>query len=363
VAALARAWWVFWFTPGRPENLGVCRLLFFGGMLLLYGPRDFSEWAHVDPVFWRPVMLIHALRLPLFSAEVLSLLQAVWKTALALSCVGLLTRVSTAAALLGGVYFLALPQNFGVISHMDMAPLLVLAVMALSRCGDAWSLDRLIGAARHPEAPGTSEGSTGGENTWPVRMVWVVLALVFFSAGVTKLRRSGLEWALSDQLALILAGRSLELTWTLPTSWGLTVAERPWLSRSLAVVTLLVELGYPLSLVSGAARRVLVPCTLLMLIGFRILLGPYFTPVMLCHVFWVPWTTLGPGVPRALVRRRVWALRSDGCGGAAPRSAGAGGAARRDERLGAHQPAVPRPEPGQLSAGHACGLAPGAARP
>jgi len=51
-----------------------------------------------------------------------------------------------------------------------------MGVLALSRCGDAFSLDRLVRARRHAEAPPPS-----GEYRWPARMILLVMSCVFFA--------------------------------------------------------------------------------------------------------------------------------------------------------------------------------------
>ena len=94
-----------------PDNLAVCRIVFFGAMFFYYLPRDVSAWAGVSSAFWDPVWIFDGrLRLPLLSAthpvlstRTLDVIQVAWKIALALSCAGVLTRVSTAVSFVFGV--------------------------------------------------------------------------------------------------------------------------------------------------------------------------------------------------------------------------------------------------------------------
>lgn len=287
--ARAQRWRHFWFAPTRPTNLGVCRALFCGLLLLLYWRYDFSLWTEVSHVFWKPTGLFKYLHLPVLSAPVLVVLQIVWKGALALSCIGLWTRVSTAVGFLLGAYLLGLPHCFGKIHHNEGLVLCVLVVLAFSRCGDGWSVDRLLGAARRGTDPPPS-----AEYTWPIRLVCVLLALVFFAAGIAKLRHSGPAWIASDNLALMLIQNHYHKVRTDPlTSWGLDLAQYGWLCRLLAAATVLIEVGYPLALVSRTARWVVVPGACLMLVGIRLLLGPAFEQFLMCSLFWVPWERAG----------------------------------------------------------------------
>src|SRR5438034_6053812 len=103
---LRERWMRFWFEPASPRNLGICRALFFGALLFFYLRRDFSAWAEVSNVFWLPIWLFRRFHLPLLSEDRLAIVQVVWKVALGLSCIGLLTRLSTLIAFILGIYLL-----------------------------------------------------------------------------------------------------------------------------------------------------------------------------------------------------------------------------------------------------------------
>lgn len=286
--ATRRRWLDFWFCPERPDNLGLCRLLFYGAIFLLYLPRDLALWGEVSPVFWMPLFTFEALRLPVAPAGVLAALAVAWKVALGLGCLGLFTRLSTATSFVLGFYLLGLPHNFGKVHHFDALLVFVFGALAFARCGDAWAVDALIRRRRGGAAPKAS-----GEYRWPVRLVWVLFALIFFAAGLAKLRASGPAWVLSDNMAALLIAQQYPTSEPGPlVDWGLALARRRWLYQPLAAATLLLELGYPLALVSRRARWIVVPGMLLAQIGIRVLLGPSFEQFVICNLFWVPWDRL-----------------------------------------------------------------------
>ena len=116
-------------------------------------------------------------------------------------------------------------------------------------------------------------------------------AVIFFSAGLSKLRHSGLQWVFSDHLAIVLVRHQYFVSDGEPlTSWGLAIAAYPWAPRLLAAISLATEVLYPLALFSRRARLVLVPAGIAFLVGIRLLMGPTFEPFVMCNVFWVPWT-------------------------------------------------------------------------
>src|SRR4051812_2249567 len=112
-------WMTFWFAPARATNLGVARIIFFGALAAFYIPHNFSIWGSVSPAFLQPIWLFDTFRLPVLSPLMLTAAETVWKLALVLSCVGLLTRFSMAAVAVLGTYLLGLPHNFGQTYHFD----------------------------------------------------------------------------------------------------------------------------------------------------------------------------------------------------------------------------------------------------
>lgn len=282
---LRERWVGFWFAAGDPFDLAVCRIGFFGGLFLLYLDRDFSGWGDVSPAFWMPTWSFSALRIPVLTADTLAVLQWIWKASLATSAIGLFTRASTATAFVLGFHLLGLPHNFGKQSHVDAVVVIVMAIMAVARCGDSLALDRRL-RERPPVAP-------DGEYTWPLRAVWMTLALAFFAAGVAKMRASGLPWIFSENLAIAILQNNYEIASHSPTrSWGSVLAEHPSLCRMAAAMTVTAELGYPLALVNRRARWLLVPGMFCIQLGIRISMGIAFDEFMLSNLFWIRWSRL-----------------------------------------------------------------------
>jgi hypothetical protein len=294
-------WDRFWFVPTRASTLGVCRALFFAALFGFYVFEDFSGWSDVSQSFWRPVWLFRALDLTVLPHAALETVQIVWKAALALAAIGLFTRAATIVAFVLGAYLLGLPHSFGQTYHFDALHVFVLAALAVAPSGDAWSLDSLIRVARRPNAP---RPATSGVYGWPIRFVWVAMSLVFVAAGLSKLRHSGLEWIASDTMSIFLVRAHYHVSDADPIGrLGLAIAQSPFASRAIALLTILVETAYPLALVSRRARLLLVPSAALMLVGIRVLMGPTFGVFLVCNLFWVPWSRVG-----AFVRARARGL-------------------------------------------------------
>lgn len=301
---LVDRWHAFWFREESPVSLALLRIVLFGLLFFYYLPADYRPLG--DPSlapFWRPVFPLLLIPLPTVSSETLALMQVAWKLSLLLACIGLMTRLATLSAFLIGSYLIAIAQSYAVMSHVDAAIPLVLGVMAAARCNHALALDRRV--FRRPAMP------PSGDYRWPLQATRLITVFVLFNGGVSKLRHSGLEWAFSENLSIVMLQNQHYYTPHPPlTTWGVDLAPIVWFTQMLAFGTLLIELGMPLALVSDLARRLLVPSALMMFVAIRLLLGPDFTPFIICLVAcWPNWASLArkfvdarPQLPTFLLR-------------------------------------------------------------
>ncbi len=286
--AVKRRWLDYWFASVGPERLALCRIGFYGALFLLYALSDLRPFGHLV-AFWSPLPTFDLLGLPAPTVGGLAVAQVAWKVALLCCCVGFLTRPAAVVSFVLGFYLIGLPYNFGSLKHDDAITVLVLGVLALARTGDAYSVDRWLATRRKPGVP----AAPSGEYRWPIGFVCLLIAWVFCAAGLSKLRLSGLEWIFSDSLAILLLQNQYHLTPADPLPVvGPLLARVGWLCQIMAAFTIVVEVSMPLALLGGWARRILLPCGVLLLIGFRVTLGPDFIRLIICMLFWVPWDTL-----------------------------------------------------------------------
>lgn len=279
----------FWFARVGPKPLALLRLLFFAWLFLWYWGYDFRAVGLHPVEIWRPVHLLQVLGLGTMpSTQALAVLQILWKASLLSASVGLFTRASCGFACLLGAYLLALTHSFHKINHSDGALVIAMGVFAFARSGEAWSLDRVMrrgGSVRSTRLPAGS-----GEYWWPIQMVRVLSALVFFGAGIAKVVHGGLPWLWSDALynyvSLCQLVREPLLVVDLP--WE----SYKWLWRALAFGTVSIELSAPLALFSSRARAVIVPGLLSLQVGILLVMGDNFTQFMALYLFWIPWGSI-----------------------------------------------------------------------
>ena len=289
---MRRRWNAFWFAPETGFNLAVTRIAFFGGLLAIHGLRDISVLGEADPALWYPLGVFRWLSVPRPGAGVIQAMQVVWRLALLCAALGIRTRLATVVALAGGAFLLGLPQNFGALRLDDAMLVPALCVMAMARAGDRLSIDGWLATRRAAAGRRSHPPRPSGEYTWPLRLVWVLMAMMYGGSGFAKLRMSGLGWLTSDHVARLLVEHQYGVYPPPVTTWGLDVAASPWLHHGMAAATLGLELAFPLALVSPRARCLLLPAAYLMHVGIRVLLGSNFLGLILVYAFWVPWERL-----------------------------------------------------------------------
>lgn len=316
---LRTRWDALFFDPADARDLAVVRVLFAGTLLLLsfVYQGDFPLWAQVRPWVWDPVPVFRGWPVGGPSSEaVLWLLLWAWRLALGFTTIGLWTRASSVVAAVTGFIVLGLPQNFGKVNHHYQLAALCLVVLATSRSGDAWSVDRLRRLARKARGPFVrDEATTGAEYRWPLALMQVLTVLILWSAGIAKLRSPGpVAWIVTDNLAFTMIRHVY--THRPPFQIGLWLAQWPLLCKALAAGSLALELMAPLLLfLKGRWRMVLLLALAGMMLGFGLVLGVLFLHfvVILCILF-LPWRSIGAWVAARLPVRRFTVLFDGSCG-------------------------------------------------
>jgi len=284
----------FFFRANTSTNLGICRCLFFGIIFIIYHNEDFSYWGNVPDLLWRPIIVYRYLPIHVLSSGILYYLTFIWLGSLLLSSIGLFSRLSTILAFVLGSYLLGLINSFAKVHHTESLLILVFAIMAFSHCGDGFSLDHWLRNKGWLYKSGQNSKVTQrieGEYTWPIRLIWVLMTLVFCSAGVSKLRNSGLEWISSDYLSTLFVKIHLRGDRVEPLiDWmALWLANKPLFYHPLAGMTVVLEVCAPLALFHGLLRALIVPALFFMIWGFWIVLGIPFPQLLTVFLFWVPW--------------------------------------------------------------------------
>jgi len=273
----------FYFAATAPTGLAICRIWLYAFVIYVVLDNDVRQWASVPADLWRPILLLGWVPQSLVSIEVLSAARLALLTAAGCSLLGLATRLSTRLTLGLAIFVFGLAQCFGKVNHGLTLVMFALAIFALSRCGDALSLDAWWARRGGRPVPANS-----GEYRWPIALMQALMVTVFFASAVCKLRNSGLAWVTSDHLLNTLL-RNHYTGHHPPTGLGLWLAQFPLLCHLVAALSLWSEFSAPLALYIRWYRWLVVPSLLGMQIGIYLTMGVAFEGFWVCYLFWGDW--------------------------------------------------------------------------
>ena len=215
-----------------PET-GARLLVVHSGLAALIGLRivlgSYRELANTPDALFDPVAVLGFLSgMP--SAWVIASLQVVGGLAALAAVLRRHPRAAFAIAWLCYLVLAGIRGSRGKVLHNDLLLLWTAVPFLLAPIEARWH-DR------------TAKRSTG----WPIRSAMVIAVLIYGLAGYHKLRRSGIDWAIGDNVRYVMLwGPAIgQARWESLAHW---VGEHSWAWRSTGVLILGFELTFPLTL-------------------------------------------------------------------------------------------------------------------
>ena len=244
-------WNAYWFPPTPTLHLAVCRIVAVAAQLFWFFP-DLDEHKNLlvkNPEFIEPQLIVRAIsamvpREVFFTPDAFTFLYWVTFVAGIAALVGFFTRTSLFVLAAGTWTFVAHLFSYGDRHHTEALFGIFLMLLAFAPSGESLSVDALIRRRRRPandvsDAPGTSEMAI-----WPLKVIHVLFALSYFSAGISKLLHSGVRWLNGYTLQGHTFGDALERGHPL----GIWLAQQHSLAVALSVFTILLEVFFFVSL-------------------------------------------------------------------------------------------------------------------
>jgi hypothetical protein len=288
--------------PATPGALGAIRALVASVLLAS------ALWEHLPSSALLPREMIHGVgpvlgllyALPIGFARfvaspfALGAFQLATIALLGCAALGFRTRWSVPLAAAAYLVFAGILRQYAWFYHTGLIPLYLLTALAFMPCGDGFSLDRWLRLRRGDAVPDASTPTLG--YGWARYFVWTALALPYVFAGLSKLRRGGIDWPHAQNLKSILLADTLN---PMQFDWGFTlklVNAPDAVFWAIGLATLAGEIGYGAVLFSRRARLVLPVLTLGMHLGIWLLQNVLFFDLILLQAIWVDWSAL----PRVL---------------------------------------------------------------
>lgn len=250
-------------------HLAVCRIVAVAAQLFWFFP-SLSEHVNLlrkNAEFIEPQMLIRGIsalvpREAFFNPETFTALY--WLTAAVgvAALIGLWTRVTLFFFALGTWIFVAHLFSYGDRHHTEALFAIFLMVLVVAPAGERLSLDALIRRRR-----GRPVAEYADTAIWPLKLLHVLLAMTYFSAGMSKMIASGLQWMNGYTLQSHAFGDALHRGYPV----GIWLGSQRTVAIALSVFTIALELFFWVSLLFPRAA----PFFFLSALGFHI--GLYAT--------------------------------------------------------------------------------------
>jgi hypothetical protein len=196
----------------------------------------------------------------------------------AFAMVGLWTRAAGLTWVLLATYVNGIPQLFGKVDHGHHL-IWFGAILALSRCGDALSVD----AWRRRISP-----QIDVRYGFPIRLWWLLLGLVYFFPGLWKIVTSGVHWVSPENIRSHMFAVWAGLEDFSPVA---PVHRWPVALVALGVFTIVFELGFVVA-VFTRARWAWVAMGVAFHVGTLLIMNIQFSSLIVCYAAIVPWSRL-----------------------------------------------------------------------
>jgi HTTM domain len=193
-------------VPASAFALGVVRCIVHGTFLISVLFTSFSALGALPVTILRPTGAMKFLPWGFYdqiqTPTAMVILKSVMVLSLLLSTTGLLTVISTKTSFLLVVFYQGLLRSFGHFNHDEMLAVYCLAVLAFTPCGDAFSLDGWIAK--------TSRQRPAFAYAYPILLMQLLMAWVYVSSALIKLRVAGLKYLSMDNLPALAIFHSLD---------------------------------------------------------------------------------------------------------------------------------------------------------
>ncbi|HEY6046621.1 MAG TPA: DCC1-like thiol-disulfide oxidoreductase family protein [Pyrinomonadaceae bacterium] len=300
----------FFTAVTAPLNLAIFRIVFFFLVLFSFSIHETAWFGSLPPELRFPPQ---GLQFVLAYVPINETIAWYASGALVIACVacilGLFTRTSIIICLGLSLYVLGLPQVFGKMNHYHHL-IWFMAILAVSPCADVLSIDAIFKSWKNADRGVTDPPGPSQIYALPLRFVWLLMGVIYFSAGFWKVWTGGYRWAWSDNPRNLMYNKWMELSGWTPL---FRIDHYPLLYKLSAVATLAFEFSFVV-LIFFATVRWLAPLgglafhnmtNLFMRISFWNLQG--------CYVTFVDWKALFNAAGKRLFKSEMYVVYDGNC--------------------------------------------------
>jgi Vitamin K-dependent gamma-carboxylase len=275
-------------VPKSAFALGVARSIVHGTFLISVLATSFSAFGALPVTIMRPTGAMKLLPWSFYDQLLTPTGMTILKLAMVLSLIastaGLFTSVSTKTSFLLVLFYQGLVRSFGHFNHDEMLGVYCLAVLAFTPCGDDFSLDHWLRR--------TEKERPLWAYAYPILLMQLLMAWVYFSSALIKLRVAGMKYLSVDNLPALAIFHSLDnlhdtyfkLAFWLPQVRG-------YLPYAVAVV-LAWELLFPLAVLWRRARWWILGAGVVFHVSTLFLMNIFFPHQLALYLIFIDWDAI-----------------------------------------------------------------------
>jgi len=272
-------------VPASPFALGVVRFFVHGVFLFDAVFTSYSALGSLPPTILRPTGVMKFLPWGFFNAlqthSGILTLKTLMVVSLLLSTAGFFTVVSTKTSLLLVLFYQGLLRSFGHFNHDEMIALYFMVVLAFTPCGDAFSIDNRFGRT-HAQRPAFAYA-------YPILLMQMLLAWVYFSSALIKLRVAGWKYLSPDNLPALAIFHSLDNLHDTAFRGAFWLPQvREYLPYFVAFI-LIWELLFPLAVFFRRLRWLILGIGFVFHVSTLLLMNIFFPHQLLMYAIFINW--------------------------------------------------------------------------
>lgn len=284
-------------VPSTAAALGMVRAGVHGVFLVSILITSFGDLGRLPVTILRPIGVMRFLSWDfydrLMTPEGMLALKCALALSLLCSTLGYLTSWTTKTSALLVIFYQGLVRSFGHFNHDELLGVYLLIVLAFTPCGDAFALDSW--GKRTPRRPRFAYA-------YPILLMRLLLAWVYFSAAIIKLRISGLNYFNPDSLPALAIWNSLDNLHDTQFRYAFRLPQVREYLPPVMIATVLWEMLFPLALFSRRARWLLLGFGVVFHFSTLFLMNIFFPHLLAMYLVFVDW----PAVARRMARFRLF---------------------------------------------------------
>jgi hypothetical protein len=288
--------------PSSSFALGVVRSIVHGTFLISILFTSFSALGSLPVTILRPTGAMQLLPWSLYdqlqTPPGMLILKTAMVLSLLLSTVGVLTGIATKTSFLLVLFYQGLLRSFGHFNHDEMLAVYYLAVLAVTPCGDAFSLDAGLRKKKR-ERPSFAYA-------YPILLMQLLMAWSYFSSALIKLRVAGLNYLSVDNLPVLAISHSLDNLHDTDFKLAFWLPQvRSFLPFAVSLV-LAWELIFPLAVFWRRVRWWILGFGIVFHLATLFLMNIFFPHHLAMYLIFVDWDRVGEVVKeRFRAQRRI----------------------------------------------------------